>query len=74
MRRRPTSRPSRETGPDPRAASRSDPGSAAGPDDEDGRVGIFPSWRSLYVAVILYTAALVAILYLLTRLLDYSAA
>ncbi len=35
-------------------------------------MGIFPSWRSLYLAVTLYTAALVAILYLLTRLLDFS--
>lgn len=64
-------RPSPDTGSDPRAASRSEP-AAVGPTDEDGRVGIFPSWRSLYVAVILYTVALVAILYLLTRLLDFS--
>ncbi len=42
------------------------------PADEDGRIGIFPSWGSLYLSVTLYTAALVAVLYLLTRILDFS--
>lgn len=72
MRRRPTSRPSPDAGSEPEAASRSGAGAAEDPTEEDGRVGIFPSWRSLYLAVTLYTAALVAILYLLTRLLDFS--
>ncbi len=39
--------------------------------ERDGRIGPFPSWRALYAAVILYTAALVVILYGLTRLLDH---
>ncbi|WP_419162190.1 hypothetical protein [Candidatus Palauibacter sp.] len=37
-----------------------------------GRIGIFRSWRALYVSVIAYTLALIVILYLITRLLDYS--
>jgi hypothetical protein len=40
---------------------------------EDGdRIGIFPSWKSLYISVVVYTAALIAVLYLLTVLLDFS--
>ncbi len=40
-------------------------------EDED-HIGIFRSWRSLYVTVIVYTVALTIILYAITRLLDYS--
>ena len=41
-------------------------------DHEDGRIGPFSSWRALYVAVLVYTAALILVLYLLTRALDHS--
>jgi len=45
-----------------------------GRDEEDeGPVGPFSSWRALYVTVLVYAAATVAALYLLTRLLDHSA-
>ena len=40
---------------------------------EDGRIGIFPSWKALYISVIVYTAGLIAILYVFTVLLDTSA-
>ena len=39
---------------------------------EDERIGIFPSWSSLYWAVGLYTVSLVLLLYVLTRVFDYS--
>ncbi len=42
-------------------------------DDDSGKIGIFRSWTSLYVAVVVYTAALVLVLYLFTVLLDFSA-
>lgn len=41
-------------------------------DHEDGRIGPFSSWRALYVAVLVYTAALIALLYLLTHALDHT--
>ncbi len=41
-------------------------------EESEGHIGIFRSWRSLYVTVILYTTALTVLLYVLTRLLDYS--
>lgn len=41
-------------------------------EDEEGPIGIFPSWRAAYVTVILYTAGLTAFLYLMTRVLDHS--
>jgi hypothetical protein len=41
-------------------------------DDDEGRVGIFPSWRATYIAVLVYTAALTGFLYLMTRVLDHS--
>jgi len=37
------------------------------------RLGIFRSWRALYVTVVVYTFAMVALLYVATRLLDHSA-
>jgi hypothetical protein len=40
--------------------------------DEDGRIGIFPSWRALYISVLLYTLALIVLLYILTKLLNHS--
>ena len=42
-------------------------------DGEDGQLGLFRSWRSLYVTVIVYTIALTILLYVLTRILDFSA-
>lgn len=45
-----------------------------GPDERDrreGRIGPFRSWRALYVSVIVYTAGLILLLYLATRLLDF---
>jgi hypothetical protein len=36
-----------------------------------GRIGPFRSWRALYVSVIAYTAGLILLLYLATRLLDF---
>jgi hypothetical protein len=47
----------------------------AGPEpdeEEEGRVGIFPSWRATYITVLVYTAALTGFLYLMTRVLDHS--
>ena len=40
-------------------------------DDAEDPVGPFHSWRALYVAVIAYTAGLIFLLYLATRLLDF---
>lgn len=42
-------------------------------EDEDERIGIFPSWNMLYLAVIVYTIILTVLLYLLTIALDHSA-
>ena len=41
-------------------------------DEAEGRIGPFRSWRALYVSVIAYTAGLILLLYLATRLLDFS--
>ena len=40
--------------------------------DEDTRIGIFPSWRALYISVLIYTLALIVLLYTLTELLNHS--
>ena len=42
--------------------------------EEEGRIGIFGSWRALYISVIVYTVGLILLLYVLTRLLDKSVA
>lgn len=39
---------------------------------KDERIGIFRSWRALYASVVAYTLALIVILYIITRLLDFS--
>jgi len=44
---------------------------AQNPDDDDCRIGIFPSWRSLYVTVVVYTLALIVLLYVFTVALDH---
>ncbi len=41
-------------------------------EDQDGRIGIFPSWNVLYLAVIVYTIILILLLYFVTIALDYS--
>lgn len=40
-------------------------------DETEGRIGPFRSWRALYVSVIVYTAGLILLLYMVTRLLDF---
>ncbi len=43
------------------------------PEDEEGRIGIFPSWAALYATVVVYTTALIVLLYVFTIVLDFSA-
>ena len=40
---------------------------------DEERIGIFPSWRWLYGAVAVYTAAWIIVLYVLTVTLDLGA-
>lgn len=40
--------------------------------DENGRIGPFPGWMSLYLTVIAYTALLILLLYLMTVFFDHS--
>ena len=40
-------------------------------DETEDRIGLFRSWRALYVSVIVYTVGLIFLLYLATRLLDF---
>ncbi len=40
-------------------------------DEGEERIGIFPSWKSLYVTVIVYGAAVILILYILTIALGF---
>lgn len=42
-------------------------------EDDSGRIGIFPSWNALYATVVVYTLAVIVLLYVFTILLDYSA-
>ncbi len=42
-----------------------------GDGEEGGRIGPFPGWGWLYTTVIVYTALLILLLYLLTRWTDY---
>ncbi len=42
--------------------------------EDDGRIGIFGSWRAVYISVLVYTVGLILLLYILTRLLDKSPA
>jgi len=41
--------------------------------EEDGWIGIFPNWRWVYVTVVVYGVAVIALLLLLTRVLDFRA-
>lgn len=42
-------------------------------DGDDGRIGIFPSWRALYASVIVATLVMILLLYWFTVALDFSA-
>ena len=42
------------------------------PEDE-GPIGIFPSWSSLYTAVVVFGVLVISVLTLLTGLLDFGA-
>ncbi len=42
-------------------------------EDENGRIGIFPSWRWLYGAVLLYSTALIVLLHIFTTTVDFGA-
>jgi hypothetical protein len=39
-------------------------------DEDEGPVGIFPSWRWVYGTVLVYGSLMILVLWLLTRLLD----
>lgn len=41
-------------------------------DDDEGPIGIFPTWRVVYITVLVYTAGLTLALYAMSRLLDHS--
>lgn len=41
-------------------------------EEDHGPIGFFPSWRWLYVAVVVYTFALTVLLYVLTITLDHA--
>jgi len=49
-----------------------EPGEVLGAGEEQG-VGIFPSWKWLYLTVVLYAAVLVLLLYAFTVTLDFGA-
>ncbi len=42
------------------------------PEEDDGRIGIFPSWKALYGSVVVYTLAMIVLLYVFTVMLDHS--
>ena len=41
-------------------------------EDDGGRIGIFPSWRALYVSVVVYSLAVIVLLYVFTVVFDHS--
>lgn len=41
-------------------------------EDEEERIGFFPSWKWLYVSVVVYTTLLIVLLYFFTVVLDFS--
>lgn len=43
----------------------------SGEDDREERIGIFPSWKSLYVTVIVYGVVVILLLYILTIVLGF---
>jgi len=42
-------------------------------EEDEGAIGVFPSWRWLYASVIVYTFLLVVVLYVFTVTLDAGA-
>ena len=50
-----------------------DPDRAADDADDRGPVGIFPSWRALYATVVIYAVGLIALFYVLSEALSFSA-
>jgi hypothetical protein len=61
-----------ERGPTRQAEPDQTPAGTSRDDEHEVELGLFRSWRSLYVTVIVYTTALTVILYVLSRLLDFS--
>ncbi|MBT8398685.1 MAG: hypothetical protein HKO65_15880 [Gemmatimonadetes bacterium] len=43
-------------------------------DDDQGRIGVFPSWRSMYWTVLVYGLVVIAVLTILSRVLSFGAA
>jgi len=41
-------------------------------DEGEERIGLFPSWKSLYTTVVVYGIAVILILYILTIVLGFS--
>ncbi|UCC24459.1 MAG: hypothetical protein JSU98_12060 [Gemmatimonadales bacterium] len=41
-------------------------------EDERGPIGIFPNWAAVYWSVVIYTAVLIAVLWIFTVVLNYS--
>ncbi len=61
-----------DRGPTRRPETDQPPAGARQDDGEDGQLGLFRSWRALYITVIVYTIALTILLFVFTRLLDFS--
>ena len=40
-------------------------------EDEEGRIGIFPSWRWVYGTVVVYGVVVIVVLTILTHLLGF---
>lgn len=53
-------------------SSKSDASAPDAEAHEEGRPPIFPSWNSLYLTVVVYSAILILIFYGLSVTLDYS--
>lgn len=43
------------------------------PTDDEGPVGIFPSWRALYITVVIYAFGLILLFYVLSEALSFGA-
>jgi len=51
--------------------ARSDQSTAPDNADEQGPVGIFPSWRALYTTVVVYALGLIVLFYVLSEALSF---
>ena len=40
--------------------------------EDDGPIGVFPSWPALYTTVVVYATALIVLFAILSAVLDYS--